>query len=221
MIHTKKRLNNWYNRLSSHFGPQHWWPGETPFEVMVGAVLTQNTAWTNVEKAIANIKKQGVMTPRALSRMPLNRLARCIQPSGFFNVKARRLKSLLIFLETTCHYDLSRLRTRDVAQLRADLLSVHGIGPETADAILLYACEKPVFVIDAYTKRICSRHGICAPDVDYHTLQSLIMDNSERAVSRYNEYHALLVACAKKFCKTKPHCNGCPLHNDKIRYEKN
>lgn len=198
-----------YKRLYKTFGPRGWWPGQTPFEVMVGAVLTQNTAWTNVEKAIHNLKREKVLTPTRLDNIKISRLARLIRPAGYFNVKAKRLKCLVGFLSKEYKGDLKRMRKERINTLRPKLLGVHGIGPETCDSILLYALEKPVFVIDAYTKRIFSRCGATKEDISYEELQSLFMDNLPKSVRLYNEYHALIVQLGKDTCRNDPKCGLC------------
>jgi endonuclease-3 related protein len=208
----KKKLSAIYLTLHRTYGPQHWWPGDTPFEVMVGAVLTQNTAWANVEKAIVNLRREHLLEPGRLFRVPLRKLAALIRPSGFFNIKARRLKHLFEFI--TDHYSgsLVTMFADDPETLRKNLLKVNGIGPETADSILLYAGQKPFFVVDAYTKRVLSRHDIIALDADYHTVQELFMDSLPRDSRLFNEYHALIVRVGKEHCKkTGPRCNACPL----------
>jgi endonuclease-3 related protein len=200
-----------YHTLLSFFGEQGWWPADTPFEVVVGAILTQNTAWRNVEQAIENLKGEGVLTPRSLQGVDESRLAELIRPAGYYNLKARRLKSLMEFLAGGYGGNLTRMFCEPLATLREKLLAVNGIGPETADSILLYAGEKPIFVIDAYTKRILSRHGMIADGASYGDIQELFMRNLPQDVSLYKEYHALLVRLAKTFCKTTSHCAGCPL----------
>jgi len=208
----KKTLSAIYRTLYRAYGPQHWWPGDTTFEVMVGAVLTQNTAWANVEKAIVNLRRERLLEPERLFRVPLRKLAALIRPSGFFNIKARRLKHLFAFI--TAHYSgsLVTMFADDPEILRHNLLAVNGIGPETADSILLYAGQRPFFVVDAYTKRVLSRHGIIALDADYHTVQELFMGNLPRDSRLFNEYHALIVRVGKEYCKkTNPRCSACPL----------
>lgn len=200
-----------YSRLFSTFGRQHWWPGDGPFEVMVGAILTQNTNWGNVERAIENLKRAKALTPAAIHEMSHERLAGLIRPAGYFNIKAKRLKAFIeFFIE---HYSgrVSRMRKVDTETLRLQLLSVNGIGPETADSMLLYALERPVFVIDAYTKRVLSRHGIMDGSESYERFQELFHTALACDVQLFNEYHALLVRLGKDFCKPGPRCKGCPL----------
>jgi len=203
-----------YRRLHGYFGPQHWWPAETPFEVMVGAILTQNTSWQNVEKAISNLKKKKLLSLRALHALPLAKLAQLIRPAGYYNVKAARLRAFTDFLFSAYKGSLSRMRCRKTAILRRELLSVKGIGEETADSILLYALEKPVFVVDAYTKRVLLRHGLIRKDAGYAETQALFMSGLKKNTRLFNEYHALLVRLAKEFCRKRlPRCGLCPLRD--------
>lgn len=212
MTATAPELRSLYRRLITFFGAQHWWPGETPFEVCVGAILTQNTAWTNVEKAIDNLKRKNLLTPKALFSLPDEQLAELIRPSGYFNLKAKRLKGFLRFLENDCGGSLDRLFAEPLESLRPRLLSVYGIGPETADSILLYAGHKPAFVVDAYTCRIFSRLGYVEEGVSYHAMQQVFTRRLPPDVKLFNEYHALLVALGKDYCRPKhPRCGGCPL----------
>ncbi len=207
-----KELLDIFNTLLKEYGPQRWWPGETPFEVMVGAILTQNTNWTNVEKAIGNLKRSDSLSAEAIHAMPEARLAELIRPSGYFNIKAKRLKSFIKYFMENYAGKTEIMRKRDAAQIRRELLSVTGIGPETADSIMLYALEMPVFVVDAYTKRIFSRHGFFPPDSDYHEVQRFFMDSLPRDVKLYNEYHALIVRLAKEKCiKKAGECRICVL----------
>ena len=212
----KKALLEIYNILHKQFGPQHWWPAETPFEVIVGAILTQNTAWTNVSKAIDNLKKEDHLLPHALHSLPLPRLAGLIRPSGYYNIKAKRLKEFLKFLFNEYDGSLDKMFKTNLSELREKLLKINGIGPETADSILLYAGNYPIFVIDAYTKRILQRHNIINDGIDYHPLQRLFMNNLPEDADLFNEYHALIVKTAKDFCKKKPLCDICPLNNPNI-----
>ncbi|MEW6601259.1 MAG: endonuclease III domain-containing protein [Nitrospirota bacterium] len=200
-----------YQALFSHFGPQHWWPGDTPFEIAVGAILTQNTNWGNVEKAINNLKDSASLDALVLHKMPHAKLASLIKPAGYFNVKAKRLKHFLAFLSDHYKGAIENMNDQDLHQLRHQLLEVNGIGPETADSILLYALDKPVFVIDAYTKRVLIRHKIVPESVTYHETQELFHKNLPVDAALYNEYHALFVMTGKHYCKSKPRCNECPL----------
>lgn len=201
-----------YQRLHAFFGNQRWWPADTDFEVMVGAILTQNTNWLNVEKAIANLKEHKLLEPRALYRLPDKRLALLIRPAGYYNIKAGRLKNFLEFFISRYGASIKKMSKTDTDSLRRELLSVKGIGPETADSMLLYALDKPVFVVDAYTKRILTRHRIINEAADYDNIQNLFMKNLKIGVKLFNEYHALLVRLGKDFClKNKPKCDICPL----------
>ena len=208
----KKKLNLIFRSLYNHFGPQHWWPASSPFEVMVGSILTQNTNWANVEKAITNLKKHKVLTPLKIYNLPHHKLARLIRSAGYYNVKARRLKSFLRFFINNYSGSIRKISRVKLAVLRDELLSVKGIGPETADSILLYALNKPVFVIDAYTKRIFSRLKLLPPEASYSEAQTLFMSGLKKDVLLFNEYHALLVVLAKAYCaKSNPKCSLCPL----------
>jgi len=210
-------LRRAYKLMRAHFGHQHWWPGETPFEVCVGAILTQNTSWTNVERAIANLKSAAVHDARKLFALPETSLARLIRPAGYFNVKARRLRAFLHVLVGECDGDLARLFAGDTAAVRTRLLAINGIGPETADSLLLYAGGHHSFVVDAYTRRIFSRHGWCSANADYDALQALCesalnqMPASER-LEHWQDYHAQLVMVGKHYCRKRaPRCTDCPL----------
>ena len=207
----RKVFNKIYQHLFDAFGPQKWWPAETKFEVIVGTILTQNTNWGNVERAIKNLKSENLLTPRSLRNIPVKTLARHIKPAGYFNVKAKRLKNFMHFFFKEYGGNLKKMAAEDAERLRTKLLSVNGIGPETADSILLYALDKPVFVVDAYTKRIFYRHGLLDRDADYATVQSAFLGALEVDHKLYNEYHALIVKLAKDFCKTHPRCEECPL----------
>lgn len=202
------RLLDLYDRLLAHFGPLHWWPAETPFEVIVGAVLTQNTAWTNVEKALANLKSMGPLERKVLLAMPPDQLAQAIRSSGYYNIKSARLRSVLTWLGEDWQ---ERLAHSDLEPLRADLLSVPGVGAETADSILLYAANRPTFVIDAYTRRILDRLGIEPGQNTYEGYRSLFMKNLPPDAALYNEFHAQLVYLGKDYCRKQPRCPGCPV----------
>jgi len=200
-----------YRRLYHAFGPQRWWPGETPFEIAVGAILTQNTNWGNVEKAIDNLKRDKALNVESINNMKTEKLASLIKPAGYFNVKAKRLKAFISFLTNEYHGSLKRMKKEEMQTLRVRLLQVHGVGPETADSILLYALEKPVFVIDAYTKRILSRHILMEYDKSYEEFQKIFHSSLKRDVKFFNEYHALFVRLGKTYCRKKPICKGCPI----------
>ena len=200
-----------YRRLLDRFGPQHWWPAEEPFEVIVGAILTQSAAWGNVEKAIANLKRAEALPPKKLRQLPLSRLAKLVHPCGYYNAKALKLKSFAFWLGNHYADDLNRLFANNTDDLRQQLLSVHGIGRETADSISLYAAGKPVFVIDAYTRRIISRIGL-APEKDSYTgYQAFFMEHLPADTELFNEYHALLVHLGKDVCRRRPLCPQCCL----------
>jgi len=201
-----------YQDLYNFFGSQHWWPGETELEIIVGAILTQGVNWGNVEKAINNLKKRGLLTTRALLQVKEKELAELIRPTGYYNMKTRKLKAFINFLFERYDGKLDIMFTTGLDQIRSELLGVYGIGPETADSILLYAGNYPVFVIDAYTRRIFNRLGYILPDLKYDELQQIIVNNFPEDVNQYNEYHALLVALGKDICKNKsPRCRDCPL----------
>ena len=203
-----------YEKMFAAFGPQQWWPGETPFEVIVGAVLTQNTNWRNVERAIANLREADLLEPRALYDVPVAELEELIRPAGYYRVKAKRLKSLLAYIVERHDASLEQMFATDLETLRADLLAVNGIGPETADSILLYAGDKPTFVVDAYTHRILARHGWIGFESEYHEIQDYFLATLPQDVRLFNEYHALLVNVGKDFCKKQnPLCDGCPLQD--------
>lgn len=209
-----KPLLDIYRKLFSVFGPQHWWPARTSFEVMVGAILTQNTNWGNVERAIANLRAKNVLTTQRINVTSLQRLRGLIRSSGFYNQKAARLKAFSRFLLDRYGGNTAKLRREETAKLRGELLALDGIGPETADSILLYALGKPAFVIDAYTRRAFSRHGFLSEKHGYDEWQRLFTDNLPRDAKLYNEYHALIVRLAKEHCRKRPDCSGCPLSDN-------
>ena len=204
-------LQDIFKRLIACYGPQYWWPAGEPFEVMVGAILTQQTTWLNVEKATSNLKEAKALSPEALRRLDLPEVARLIRPSGYYNAKALKLKSLAHWLGEYYDDQLDKLSSSSTAELRRQLLSVHGIGPETADSIILYATGKPIFVIDAYTRRIFSRIGLAPNGNSYAIYQAFFMDNLTADAGLFNEYHALLVRLGKDACRKKPHCLKCCL----------
>ena len=206
-------LTEVYQRLFQSYGPQGWWPGDGPLDVIIGAILTQAAAWTNVEMAIANMKEADCWSLEAIDSLPEEALGAIIRPSGYFNAKARKLKAFASHLRLNHAGNLGRMLYQDIGTLRDELLSVHGIGPETADDIVLYAAEKPSFVIDTYTHRIAQRLGIAGdiPSNNYHRLQSVFQDNLPADAPMFNEYHALLDRHAKEACAKKPRCEGCCL----------
>ena len=206
-------LQEIYQRLYQRYGPQHWWPGEGPLDVIIGAILTQSAAWPNVEQALNNLKQAGCWSLEAIHRCPQDRLAAIIRPCGYFNTKARKLKAFAEHIVKRYGGDLTVFLAQETQPLRAELLSIYGIGPETADDILLYAAHQPSFVIDAYTVRILQRMGV-APQVkkpDYHAYQALFHAGLPRDVALFNEYHALLDQHAKQACTRTPKCPGCCL----------
>ncbi len=200
-----------YHLLQERYGPQGWWPADTPLEMIVGAILTQSAAWTNVEKAIANLKSAGVLTVAGLRDTPREELARLIYPSGYYNVKAGKIRAFMDWLVEGYGGDLDRLFALDAAAMRRELLSVHGIGEETADSIVLYGAGRPVFVIDAYTRRIVSRLGLAPRRSTYAAFQDVFMRHLPRDEALFNEYHALLVQHGKSVCRQAPRCAGCCL----------
>ncbi|MHB9096306.1 MAG: endonuclease III domain-containing protein [Syntrophales bacterium] len=200
-----------YNLLDGHFGNLHWWPAEGPFEVMVGAILTQNTAWTNVEKALTALKEKRLLSPAAIDRIDEETLAGIIRPSGYYHVKAKRLKSLVRFFLEEYAGSIETMSAQELPALREKLLGIRGVGPETADSILLYACGKPVFISDAYTRRILLRHRLIPEDADGQQIRDLFMTHLPHDVSLFNQFHALFVYTGKTFCRTEPKCDLCPL----------
>lgn len=206
-----------YQQMFDRFGPQHWWPGRTKTEIIIGAILTQNTNWENVKKAIVNLRRAKMLTFSALRDADEKTIAELIRPSGYFNVKAKRLKNFVRFFYQEYNGSWKKFQSDPFPVLREKVLSVNGVGPETADSILLYALDKPIFVIDAYTKRALSRHRMIKEGDDYHAVQKLFMDNLSPDVAFFNEYHALFVRLAKEHCRTKPQCEGCPLGRLKRR----
>ncbi len=205
-------LDEYYNSLLTAFGPQHWWPGRTQFEVIVGAIMTQNTYWTNVARAIENLRGADLLSPAAIERVPLSRLEGLIRPSGYFRQKARKLKAFCAFLRAEYRGSLKRMFETPTIVLREKLLGVFGIGPETADSILLYAGEHPVFVVDTYTKRMLARHGWTHEEAKYEDVRWMVERQFPGDAGRFNEFHALIVNAGKNFCRTRePLCGECPL----------
>ncbi len=204
-------LESYYRALLRRFGPQRWWPGETPFEVMVGAILTQNTAWPNVEKAILSLKANRLLDPPRLREIDAETLALAIRPAGYYNVKAKRLKNFIEWFMARAGGDAEVLRRADPGRLREELLEIKGVGRETADSILLYALGVPTFVVDAYTWRVLSRHRLVPEETSYEEMKDLFERNLPRDAKLYNEFHALLVAVGREYCRPAPRCAKCPL----------
>ena len=208
---SKHSLLDYYRQALDKLGPQHWWPGETPFEVCVGAILTQNTNWKNVEKAINNLRTHDLLSPKKLYALQPGQLAELIRPAGYFNIKTKRLRAFLKFLIDDYDGDLDRMFQERLEALREKILGVKGVGPETADSILLYAGAKPIFVVDTYTKRIFLRHEVVSEEADYHEIQRYFMDHLPEDVAMYNEFHAQIVNIGKNWCKSRePDCEHCP-----------
>lgn len=222
-MHAKRRASarELYDALFAAYGPQGWWPGESPLEIVVGAILTQNTNWRNVERAIANLRAAHCLDWSRLRDLPVDGLAELIRPAGYYNVKARRLKNFVAWLFDRYDGSLDALRDVPLSRLRADLLLVNGIGPETADSILLYALGMPTFVVDAYTARLARRHHLVADDdaADYESLKSVFEDALPDDAGLFNEYHALIVAVGKRHCRRQAQCDGCPLERFEHRAE--
>lgn len=205
-------IRNAYRALYRVYGPQSWWPAQTPFEVMVGAILTQNTSWTNVERAITNLREAGVLEPARLDQLALSDLAELIRPSGYYNSKAGKLKHFLEYFSRSYSFDVNLMKERPWPRLRRELLGIHGIGPETADSILLYALGKPVFVVDSYTARILSAHRVIDGTAKYADIQDLFTRALKPDVRVYNEYHALIVRCARDHYRRGRNAGGSPLN---------
>jgi endonuclease-3 related protein len=204
----------YHDALFAAHGPQHWWPGRTPFEIIVGAILVQNTSWTNVAAAIENLRREKLLTPNAIEKIPTPRLQRLIRSSGYFRQKTKKLKAFTKFLRRNYQGSLSKMFATPTADLRQQLLSIHGIGPETADSILLYAANHPVFVVDAYTRRILERHNLATPKMGYEDVRQLFEHSLPRDAALYNEFHALIVHTGKHFCRPRePRCGECPLQS--------
>ena len=217
---TGQTLMEIYNLLFSALGPQNWWPAETKLEMMVGAILTQNTNWNNVEKAIQNLKEEDLLSIRGLIEIPASILAGYIRPAGYYNLKVKRLKNLIKFIEDKYNGDINKLFSFDTENIRKELLSVKGIGMETADSIILYGAGRSLFVVDTYTHRILTRHGLIEEEAGYNDLQVFFMDNLPNDVELFKEFHALIVKTGKDFCRKKPLCSQCPLEDlNKEQYD--
>ncbi|RLC35101.1 endonuclease III domain-containing protein [Candidatus Shapirobacteria bacterium] len=212
MQERREELLSIYNSLYRRFGPQHWWPGDSPLEISIGAILTQNTAWRNVERAIENLKREGLLSVKGLEKVSMEKLRAAIRPAGYFNEKAKKIKAFIDFLFANYQGSLRKMFKEEREILRKKLLQIRGIGKETADSILLYAGNLPVFVVDAYTRRILSRHNLVSEKADYEEIQRLFMDNLPLEAKLFNEFHALFVRLGKEICKKKdPDCVHCPL----------
>jgi endonuclease III related protein len=214
----RNRLLTIFNTLLTVFGERHWWPGDTPLEIIVGALLTQNTSWKNVEKAINNMKAEGILSINALYKISHEKLAKIITPAGYYNIKSSRLKNIIKVLYEEYDASINNLNSYDTERLRDVLLAINGIGPETADSILLYVFNKPVFVVDAYTVRFVTNHYLYNDDTAYHNVQNFFMRNLPSDSYLFNEFHALIVCLCQRYCKKSPACNGCPLENDRGGY---
>lgn len=204
-------LRSYFDALLSHYGPQHWWPADSPFEVMVGAILVQNTAWKNAEQALKTLKTYGLLEIRKIHETDPGTLALAIKPAGTFRLKAARLKGFVAWLVSRFDGDLGRMKEQAPHRLREELLEVRGIGPETADAILLYALGHPSFVVDRYSHRVLARHGLAPEEASYEDLQEVFEKNLPRDPQLYGEFHALIVSVGKEFCRTRALCDACPL----------
>lgn len=207
----RAKLLKLYETLREHFGHRHWWPGDTPLEICLGAILTQNTSWSNVEKALENLKVSNVFTLKKIHAISTANLAKLIIPAGYFNVKAKRLKNFVTHIAERHDGKLDSLFQKKIPWLREELLSINGIGRETADSIILYAARKPIFVIDAYTKRVLSRHQYISEKIEYDELQQIFHKHLPRNRKLFNDFHAQFVAVGNRFCKPKPRCEACPL----------
>ncbi len=211
---SKETLVKIYDKLLEAFGPQHWWPADDDFEIIVGAILTQSISWKNVEKAIYNLKTEDLLSLDAILAVDKDKLAALIKSTMYYNQKALKLKNFCRYIKQNYGGDIYSLFEKSIPNMRAELLSIKGIGPETADSIILYAAEKPIFVVDAYTRRIFSRLGFLPDDVKYSQMQDFFMSNLPSDVNLFNEYHALIVRLGKDYCKNKkPLCNECPVKN--------
>lgn len=210
--HRTDLLLTMHTAMRSALGPSQWWPGETPFEIALGAILTQNTNWENVQRALDNLRAENLVSAEALHGLAPETMAELIRPAGYYRLKTKRIKNFLAFLAAEADLELSALQAWPTAALRDKLLMVNGIGPETADSILLYALHIPIFVVDAYTARILNRHALIPEDISYNELQDFFMTALPQDTALFNEYHAQLVRVGKQWCKKRsPTCQGCPL----------
>ncbi len=212
MGRTANLIGEMYDALHKRFGPQNWWPAESRTEMIIGAILTQNTAWKNVERALANLRREGLLDLRALSKVSIDALAQLIRPAGYYNIKARRLMNLIRFLCTQYNFDLDAFFNLSQDRLREELLGISGVGRETADSIILYAAHKPTFVVDAYTARILRRHFLVDETADYDQIKDVFESALPADAQLFNEYHALIVMCGKNYCRPRAICGPCPLN---------
>lgn len=218
---SKTEIEQIYDLLYERFGPQGWWPGDSPFEIIVGAILTQNTNWKNVKKAINNLKDSQLLNAEGIYECPREKLAELIRPAGYYNIKTKRLKNFITWFVEDYQGKIENFNSVNTSILREELLAINGIGAETADSILLYALNRPVFVVDTYTARVAVRHRLIEFEIDYHSLQELFQSNLPQDVQLYNEYHALIVQVGKNYCKPKPKCENCPLNEHPHEIENN
>ncbi len=209
-----RRIRDFYSALYNRYGPQNWWPAETRLECAAGAILTQNTSWRNVERAIAVLRENSMLSAKKLKSVSHGQLAALIRPCGYHNLKARRLKNFIDFLFAGYGGEMENMLAEDTDKLREELLSVNGIGQETADSILLYALGKPVFVVDNYSRRILSRHRLIPEGASYAKIQELFTQSLSADTEAFGEYHALIVKTGKLHCAKTPRCEGCPLEHD-------
>jgi len=214
---TEDILINIYQKLYSSIGPRGWWPAESTFEIVIGAILTQNTSWKNVKKAVSNLKRENLLSPQILFNTDTKVIAEIIKSSGYYNQKAKKVKNFLEYFKLF-DFSFERMAERDLEELREQLIKINGIGEETADSILLYALDKPVFVIDAYTKRIFSRLGFISENIKYSDLQRLFTEHLKKDTPLFNEYHALIDYLAHFICRKKPECQRCVLNDECCYY---
>lgn len=210
-MNLNSRLQELYDALREEFGHRDWWPGETPFEVMVGAILTQNTNWDNVEKAIDNLEERGTLSPAAILNLEQDDLQDLVRPAGYYRQKAARVKRLAQWLMDNCDGAVELLGDWPEDELRKELVSIRGVGPETADSIMLYALDRPVFVVDTYTLRVTTRHGLIHRNCGYYELQRLFQDHLPEDLDLYRDFHAQLVEVGKRYCRPTPKCQNCPV----------
>jgi endonuclease-3 related protein len=207
-------LEEYYRTLLDRFGHQNWWPAESPFEMMIGAILTQNTAWTGVEKAITHLKENDLLNPESISTVNPERLAGLIRPAGYFNQKTKRIQSFTRWFLEKFEGKIERMKEVPFLEMREELLAQNGIGPETADSILLYALRHPTFVIDTYTYRMLHRHGFVGEESSYEEMKTVMEEQLPKEEALFNDFHAQIVRVGKEYCRKKPNCEQCPLKND-------